>query len=196
VAKTADAAAVDAGSAIGFTVTVTNTGTGTARNATLDDPLPAATGVDWSISPAYAGPGTCTITGEPATETLTCAFGSLAPGAGATVHVASATGPTTSVSLANTATARADNATAVQASATITVSPVAVQDVVIERPVAVAPATLPRTGTDTGREVRVALFLLALGGLALVPEHLRPPRFRQDGRSVAGRVVDHDQLKG
>ncbi len=57
---------VSAGSNIGFTITVTNNGPGAATNATLNDPLPFGTGVSWAISPAYAGPGTCSITGAPA----------------------------------------------------------------------------------------------------------------------------------
>jgi uncharacterized repeat protein (TIGR01451 family) len=65
IKKTADATPVSVGTAIGFTVTVTNSsaaGTGTATSVTLNDPLPPGTGIDWSISPAYAGPGTCSIT--------------------------------------------------------------------------------------------------------------------------------------
>ena len=71
VTKTADATSVNAGQQIGFGVTVTNNGAGTATNVTLSDPLPGGDGIDWSISPAYAGPGTCTINGAPPTETLT-----------------------------------------------------------------------------------------------------------------------------
>src|SRR5207247_65578 len=41
VVKTADAASVNAGDPIGFTVTVSNTGSGTAAGVTLSDPLPA-----------------------------------------------------------------------------------------------------------------------------------------------------------
>jgi hypothetical protein len=66
-----------------------------------------------------------------------------------------------------------------------------VADVVIVRPaeaapapVAVAPATLPRTGVDTDLQVRAAVVLLVLGGLALVPEHLR--RRRQGAVRIEG----------
>jgi uncharacterized repeat protein (TIGR01451 family) len=55
-----------------------------------------------------------------------------------------------------------------------------VEDVVLVRPEpsvpvppAPAPAPLPRTGADTERQVQAALLLLVLGGLALIPEHLR-----------------------
>ncbi|HVE47484.1 MAG TPA: DUF11 domain-containing protein, partial [Acidimicrobiales bacterium] len=109
VVKTADAASVSSGSPIGFTVTVSNSGPGTARNVTLNDPLPPAVGVSWSISPAYAGPGTCSISGTAPAQVLNCAFGNLAPGASAPVHVVSATTSATSGNLVNRATARADN---------------------------------------------------------------------------------------
>jgi uncharacterized repeat protein (TIGR01451 family) len=57
-----------------------------------------------------------------------------------------------------------------------------VEDIVLVRPepsvpvvapAPVAPAPLPRTGSDTQRQVEVALVLLVLGGLAVIPEHLR-----------------------
>jgi uncharacterized repeat protein (TIGR01451 family) len=121
VEKVADAATVSAGSNIGFTITVTNNGPGVANNATLNDPLPAGSGVDWAISPAYAGPGTCSITGSPPTETLTCAFGNLADDASASVHVQSATTAASCGEYPNTATADADNFDPVQASASTTV---------------------------------------------------------------------------
>src|SRR5439155_58824 len=40
ITKTADAASVDAGDPIGFTVTITNPGAGTAKGVTLTDPMP------------------------------------------------------------------------------------------------------------------------------------------------------------
>src|SRR5205085_908742 len=46
--KTADAASVLSGSAVGFTISLTNTGAGTATDATINDPLPTATGVSWT----------------------------------------------------------------------------------------------------------------------------------------------------
>jgi len=60
---------VIAGTVIGYTVTVSNSsavGTGTATSVTLNDPLPAGTGISWRISPAYSGPGTCSVTGAAA----------------------------------------------------------------------------------------------------------------------------------
>ena len=61
VTSAPDAATVTAGSPIGFTITIANTSAGTASNATLSDLLPAGTNVNWSISPAYTGPGSCSI---------------------------------------------------------------------------------------------------------------------------------------
>jgi uncharacterized repeat protein (TIGR01451 family) len=126
ITKTADSASVTSGDAVGFTVTVSNSdssGTGTATAVTLNDPLPSGSGVDWSISPAYTGPGTCTITGAAGSQTLTCSFGDMAPGATASVHVTSATTSNVTCSpLSNTATASAGNAASLQASATITVA--------------------------------------------------------------------------
>ena len=47
--KTADAAIVNAGDPIGFTVTVANSGPGLAKDVTLSDPLPAGlTVAGWS----------------------------------------------------------------------------------------------------------------------------------------------------
>ncbi|HET9442889.1 MAG TPA: DUF5979 domain-containing protein [Acidimicrobiales bacterium] len=153
VVKTADAALVDAGAAIGFTVTVANTGAGPAGAVTLDDPLPAANGVSWAISPAYAGPGTCSVTGSVPTQKLTCSFGTLAPGASVSVHVASATAAGTSGTLDNTATAVAANHGPVSGSAAVTVRvPTVVLGEVLTAPVtpaAVAPAQVAPTTTTT-----------------------------------------------
>src|SRR5439155_75903 len=109
VNKTADAATVSSGDPIGFAMTVTNTGGGTALHATLSDALPAATRVDWTISPAYAGPGTCTIDGTPPTETLMCTFASLAPSASVTIQLTSATTNLSCATLVNSVTVQANN---------------------------------------------------------------------------------------
>ncbi len=116
ITKTADAASVSAGDPIGFTITVSNSnaaGTGTAKNVTLNDPLPS--GVTWSISPAYAGPGSCSIS----SNTLSCSFGDMAPGHSASVHVSATTSAQACATYPNTATADADNHAQIQASATI-----------------------------------------------------------------------------
>src|SRR6185436_16411481 len=62
IVKTADAAQVNAGEQIGFTVTVFNTGTGDAKNVKLIDPLPANAGLNWTIASQGTGwGGTCAI---------------------------------------------------------------------------------------------------------------------------------------
>jgi uncharacterized repeat protein (TIGR01451 family) len=89
-----DPETVSAGQEIGFTITVSNSdqaGTGTAYDIVLDDPLPAGSGLDWSIDPAYNGPGTCEIQGLVGAQTLHCEFGDLASDDAVEVHVVSDT---------------------------------------------------------------------------------------------------------
>ena len=115
ITKTADAGTVNAGSNIGFTVTVSNTGTGVAQGVTLSDPLPAGSGISWSESPDNPD---CTIS----SGSLSCSFGDLAAGASRTVHV---TSPTTAASCGvynNTATYNSTNAGTGSASASVTVN--------------------------------------------------------------------------
>lgn len=117
VAKTADAALVPAGSPVGFTITVGNRGPGVALAAAVSDPLPAVGSGAWTVSPAYSGPGSCSISGSAPSQTLSCSLGNLAAGATATVHVASPTPGGSIVSLTNTATASAANQDPVHATA-------------------------------------------------------------------------------
>ncbi|HVF79238.1 MAG TPA: DUF11 domain-containing protein [Solirubrobacteraceae bacterium] len=117
VRKVADAGAVSAGDAIGFTITVRNDGPGTATGVTISDPLPTGTGISWSID----GPGSdtgCTITAN----TLSCSFDSLAAGVSKHVHVTSPTTSASCKSYDNTATADASNDAAVEATASTTVN--------------------------------------------------------------------------
>jgi uncharacterized repeat protein (TIGR01451 family) len=122
VTKTADQTHVNAGSPIGYTVTMSNSsaaGTGSATNVALNDPLPAGSGVNWSISPAYSGQGTCTITGAPPSQTLTCSLGNLSPAISASVHVSSSS--SSAGTYVNAATLTADNNPTLSSSATIQV---------------------------------------------------------------------------
>ena len=91
VTTTPDAATVTAGSPIGFTITVSNSAAAVANNVSLNTPLPAGTNVNWTINPAYPGPGTCSITGTVGSQVLNCAFGTLNQSTSVSLHILSAT---------------------------------------------------------------------------------------------------------
>ncbi|MFL5619064.1 MAG: beta strand repeat-containing protein [Gemmatimonadaceae bacterium] len=118
IVKTADAASVNAGSQIGFTVTVSNTGPGSATNLAVSDPLPAGTGVSWSIETPVTG---WSITGTAPNQTL--AFSSASFGiTSSSVHVISGTTSASCQLYSNTATVTLGNGTAPSpATATTTV---------------------------------------------------------------------------
>jgi uncharacterized repeat protein (TIGR01451 family) len=123
ITKTADAASVNAGQNIGFTITVTNGGAADATGVTISDPLPGGPGIDWSESPDNPN---CTISGSPPTETLTCGPVTLAANGGSlSVHVQSATTGASCGPYPNTATITAGGTGS--ASATITVNCGAIQ---------------------------------------------------------------------
>jgi uncharacterized repeat protein (TIGR01451 family) len=62
IVKTADAAQVNVGSPIGFTLTVSNAGSGDAHGVKLSDTLPTNAGLSWSIASQGAGwGGSCSI---------------------------------------------------------------------------------------------------------------------------------------
>src|SRR4029077_16124805 len=62
ILKTADAAAVNVGGQIGFTMTVWNSGNGDAHGVTLNDVLPTTPGLSWTIDKQGAGwAGSCKI---------------------------------------------------------------------------------------------------------------------------------------
>ena len=88
VEKEADAATVNAGDQIGFTVTLSNSGEGDATGLAFTDALPAGPGISWSIDPASAG---WSITGAVGSQMLVYAPTTLAAGASTSVHVVSAT---------------------------------------------------------------------------------------------------------
>jgi uncharacterized repeat protein (TIGR01451 family) len=101
ITKTADAPQVNAGSPIGFTLTVSNTGSAAANGVKLSDPLPAgnSNSLTWSIASQDAGwGGSCSISGGAGNQSLTCggANGVTVPiGNSLVVHV---TSPTTQAS--------------------------------------------------------------------------------------------------
>lgn len=119
IVKTADAATVNAGSNIGFTITVTNTGAADATGVTINDLLPAGSGVDWAENPDNPN---CSISGSPPSETLTCGPVTLAAGGGSlSVHVQSSTTAASCGVYNNTATFTSTNAGTGSASASVTV---------------------------------------------------------------------------
>jgi uncharacterized repeat protein (TIGR01451 family) len=117
--KQADAATVSAGSTIGFTVTASNAGPGSAFAVTISDPLPAGSGVDWSIASQTSN--ACSITGSVGSEVLSCTIGTLAAAASYTVHITSGTAFASCKAYPNTATLAATNASSLIASDTTTV---------------------------------------------------------------------------
>jgi uncharacterized repeat protein (TIGR01451 family) len=93
VEKAPDAESVSVGEDIGFTVTVTNNGDGQATGVEVNDLLPAGQGVSWSVL-SSTGPLTCSITGTPPNQTLTCTGNLAASGSegdSQVVHVTSGT---------------------------------------------------------------------------------------------------------
>jgi len=106
IVKTADSSTVPAGDPIGFTITVTNTGNVGLSNVSLSDPLPGGAGIDWSIAGTTGSP-TCSITGSPPNETLSCTKDPLASASSFSVHVTSPTSDAGCVTYDNTATVSA-----------------------------------------------------------------------------------------
>ena len=84
--------------------------------------------LDWSIDPAYSGPGTCDVTGAAGAQTLTCSFGDLPAGTtkanpSASITLMAVTSPADEcATLDNTATVSADNNPSRSASASIEVT--------------------------------------------------------------------------
>jgi uncharacterized repeat protein (TIGR01451 family) len=117
VTKTADAATVQPGSPIGFTITVSNTGSADANNVTLTDTIPAVPGVTWSIN-GGTGAAQCSLTGN----SLSCNFGTLSAGQSRSVHIIStATSAASCGTFTNVAVANSSNAGSATGQATVTV---------------------------------------------------------------------------
>jgi uncharacterized repeat protein (TIGR01451 family)/fimbrial isopeptide formation D2 family protein len=130
ITKTADDATVDAGDPIGFTVTVTNTGAGTALGVTVSDPLPAGTGISWSIGTADAG---WSITGTAPNQTLVFGPASLAGGASTSAHVVSDTTDDSCGQYTNIASVTTTNNGSDEAGAVTTVANCPVPELAIEK---------------------------------------------------------------
>jgi uncharacterized repeat protein (TIGR01451 family) len=93
IVKTADAAQVNVGSPIGFTLTVFNNGAGDAKGVTLADTLPTNAGLSWSISGQGAGwAGSCSIAaGVLSCGPVTVPAGTTLAASSFTVHITSPT---------------------------------------------------------------------------------------------------------
>ena len=120
ITKTADDASVNAGSDIGFTVTLSNAGPGSATGASINDPLPGGTGVDWSID-SNTPASSCSISGTAPTQTLSCGPATVASGGSVTVHVTSHTTSASCGTYDNTASFTTTNDGTGNASASTTV---------------------------------------------------------------------------
>jgi uncharacterized repeat protein (TIGR01451 family) len=120
ITKTADAGSVNAGSDIGFTVTLSNAGPGSATGVSINDPLPGGTGVDWSID-SNTPASSCSITGTAPTQTLSCGPATVASGGSITVHVTSHTTSASCGTYDNTASFTTTNDGTGNASASTTV---------------------------------------------------------------------------
>ncbi len=124
VTKTADAATVNAGDTIGYTVTVKNTGTGSAKGVSLTDSLPkgSGTGVTWAIDGSTGNPTAFTLAGAAGSQTLTLAEQPITVAAGATltVHITAVTSKTECSTYNNTASVATTNDGTGTATATIT----------------------------------------------------------------------------
>jgi uncharacterized repeat protein (TIGR01451 family) len=93
IVKTPDAAQVNVGSPIGFTLTVYNDGTGDAHGVTLSDTLPTNAGLSWSIASQAAGwNNTCAIAaGKLTCGPVTVPAGTTQAASTFTVHITSPT---------------------------------------------------------------------------------------------------------
>jgi uncharacterized repeat protein (TIGR01451 family) len=149
IVKTADAAKVNVGSPIGFTLTVYNDGAGNAHGVKLSDPLPATPGLDWQ-QPDKQGSGwagSCAVSGPVGSQVLTCggSTGKTVPGgttqtaSAFTVHVTSNTTGATggdcpgSGTISNTGTVTATNNDPTQRQSTATTCVQALVDLSITK---------------------------------------------------------------
>ena len=124
IVKTADAASVNAGDIIGFTITISNSGTGTAHGVTVNDPLPG--GVTWSIA-TQSNAGLCTVT-TGASQVLSCGGSTtnVAPAGSFSVHITAPTSAAACSTYTNTASVTTSNDGTDQSTASITCHPASI----------------------------------------------------------------------
>jgi uncharacterized repeat protein (TIGR01451 family) len=195
IVKTADASSVNAGSDIGFTITVTNTGVADATGVTISDSLPGGTGpspVHWVESPDNPD---CSISGSDGSQSLSCGPVTLAADGGSlSVHVSASTTQDNCGQYDNTATFTSTNAGSGSASASITVNCAAIvihKDSTKGGPVANAGAVFSYDGssvTDNGTgDEDPAVGSVCVGGLAPgtynVNETTPPPGYGAAGET-------------
>ena len=118
LSKTADADTVNAGSPIGFTVTVTNAGPAAATNLVVTDTLPGGTGVLWSIETNPVPTG-WSLSGAAGSQILTFSSSSFAIGS-TSVHVVSNTTSGSCKAYVNRVRGTASNQTTVSLAADTT----------------------------------------------------------------------------
>jgi hypothetical protein len=126
-------------------------------NAVMVSHLPAGPGVDWKISPAYTGQGTCAISGAVGAQVLTCDLGTLAPQAGFSVHISSPSVCDTGGPLVDSATLHSSNVPDVSSSDHTAVVACAIT---VPKPPAV-------TGVAVGHDLGWAVGLIVAGFLAM-----------------------------
>ncbi len=121
IGKTADAATVDAGSQVGFTVTLSNVGGQAATGIAVTDTLPSGTDVSWSVDAGGSSAG-WSVSGSPPNQQLVWNQTSLAAGASTHAHVVSSTTTgTCGAVLSNTASFTSANGGSNSASASVQV---------------------------------------------------------------------------
>ena len=110
---------VNAGTPIGFDITVSNTSAIDATNVAISDSLPAGGDLSWSLSPAFTG---CSITGSIGSQTLNCTFATLAANSSiGPIHITSATTKADCALVSNTASFTTGNDGSGSSTATVTV---------------------------------------------------------------------------
>jgi trimeric autotransporter adhesin len=150
------AIATTPGSAISFSIAVNNSGPGKESAVTLSDPLPDVSSTLWTISPAYSGPGTCSISGAAGAQVLVCTFGDLAAGANFSIGVSN---PTAAAgTFTNTATISAAN-----------------QQVLSVSSVSIAAFPSAFSGLATSQTIVYGTPSIGLSGVVSAPGPLYPP---------------------
>ncbi len=106
ITKTADAASVNAGDQVGFTVEIKNTGNAAATSAALADSLPAGSGsgVTWAVDGSTGTPAKFVLSGAKGSQILGLASSTIPVGADYTVHITALTSASECGTYNNTAT--------------------------------------------------------------------------------------------